>query len=119
MARETVVVGCRLPNGIVLQHPKNPDMRVTLQGAYAHKSESGLYMPPRPYGTTVVDAELWAAWKEEYQGSPLLKTRAIFEAKSESEAAAKGRELEKEKTGLEAMPQSVVVDGTRLERARI
>jgi hypothetical protein len=119
MAKETVVVGCRLPNGIVLQHPNNPDMRVKLQGTYSDKSESGLYIPPRMFGTTVVDAELWTAWKDAYQGYPLLKSRAIFEAKSESEAATKGRELEKEKTGLEAMPQSVVVDGTRLERAKI
>jgi hypothetical protein len=118
MAKETVIIGCRLPNGFVLQHPNNPGVRVTLRGTYADKSESGLFLPPRPYGTTAVDAELWAAWKEAYQGYPLLKTHTIFDAKSEGEAAAKGRELEKEKTGLEGMPQNVVMDGARLDKAR-
>ena len=119
MAKETVLVGCRLPNGITLTHPQNKEVKVTLKGQYGEKSESGLFIPPAPYGMTTVDAGFWNAWKEAYQGYPLLKTRAIFEAKSEAEFKAMARELEMEKTGMEAVPQMAVVDGTRLERLKV
>ncbi|MHB1952464.1 MAG: hypothetical protein ACYCOU_01850 [Sulfobacillus sp.] len=119
MAKETVIVGCRLPNGLILQHPKNPDQKVKLNGRYEPLTNSGVYLPPRPYGTTVVDAEFWAAWKEAYQGFPPLKNRAIFEAKSIPELDVKAREVEKQKTGFEAMPKTPVMDGMRLERTTI
>ena len=117
MAKEMVFIGCRLPNGLVLTHPQKPEMKVVLNGQYAAPTESGLYLPPRPYGVTPVDAEFWAAWKEAYRGYPPLKNRAIFEAKSVLELEVKAREVEKEKTGLEPVSKTPVIDGVRLEKA--
>lgn len=119
MAKDTVIVGCRLPNGLVLKHPKNPNVTVQLNGTYVPPTSAGLYVPPRPYGVTVVDAELWAAWKEAYAGFPFLKSQAIFEAHSIADADAKAKEFQKEKTGFEAMPKTVNMDGVRLERIAV
>lgn len=117
MARETVTIGCRLPNGIILTHPENKDLAVRLAGTSGERMENGFYMPPRLFSTTQVDAEFWAAWKKEYEGYPPLKTRAIFEAKNESEAAEKAKEVAKVRTGFEQMSQTPVIDGVKLEKA--
>ena len=115
MAKETVLIGCRLPNGLVLHHPKNRNLTVKLAGTYETKLESGLFVPPRPYTLTPVDAEFWAAWKEAYVGFPPLKTRAVFEARSDQEAGAKAKDTAK--TGFEPMEKNAVIDGVRLEQA--
>ena len=114
MAKETVLIGCRLPNGLVLHHPKNRNLTVKLAGTY-ERSTNGLFVPPKSYATTVIDAEFWAAWKEAYVGFPPLKTRAVFEASSEQEAKAKAKDTQK--TGYEAMGKAVVMDGVKLEQA--
>ena len=117
MAKETILIGCRLPNGLVLHHPKNRNLTVKLEGTYAPKTESGLFLPPRPYSITTVDAEFWAEWKAAYAGFPPLKTRAVFEARSEQEAESKAKNAEKVKTGFEPMSKSVTIDGIKLEQA--
>jgi hypothetical protein len=117
MAKETILIGCRLPNGLVLHHPTNRNITVKLAGTYETKMENGLFMPPRPYSTTAVDAEFWAAWKEAYEGFPPLKTRAVFEARSEQEAESKARNAEKVKTGFEPMGKEVVIDGVKLSQS--
>ena len=103
MAKETILIGCRLPNGIVLQHPKNPNVTVELAGTYGKKTEAGIYLPPVQYSTTAVDAEFWAEWKAAHVGFAPLKNRAIFEARSEQEVGTKARESEKVPTGFEPM----------------
>ena len=55
MAKETVLIGCRLPNGLVLHHPKNRNLTVTLAGVYEAKTESGLYLPPKMFSTTPIE----------------------------------------------------------------
>ena len=106
MVSEKVLICCRLPNGFILEHPQDKSQRVTLRGTYGAKTLGGLYAPPAAFSTTEVDAELWAAWKAAHVGYAPLKTRAIFEARNVQEAAAKARELEKEKTGFEPAPQN-------------
>jgi hypothetical protein len=103
-AKETVIVGCRLPQGLVLHHPVDRNIQVTLDGpklvvADGRKLSSN-------YATTEVDADFWALWKEAYSKSPIMLSRAIFEAKNPQEAAAKAKELAKEKTGFEQMSQT-------------
>ena len=117
MARETVLIGCRLPNGIVLHHPKNRNVTVKLAGTYETRLENGLYLPPRLAAITAVDAEFWAEWKAAYVGFPPLKTRAVFEARSEQEADSKAKNAEKVKTGFEPMGKNVNIDGVKLEQA--
>jgi hypothetical protein len=117
MAKETVLIGCRLPNGLVLHHPKNRNLTVKLAGTYEAKTESGLYLPPKMYSTTAVDAEFWAEWKAAYEGFGPLKTRAVFEAHSEQEAQSKAKNAEKVKTGFEPMSKTAKIDGVTLEPA--
>ena len=117
MAKETVLIGCRLPNGFVLHHPKDRNISVKLAGAYETRLESGLYLPPKLYSTTAVDAEFWAEWKAAYQGFGPLKTRAIFEARSEQEAGIKARESERVKTGFEPKSKTDMINGQKVEKA--
>ena len=117
MAKETVLIGCRLPNGLVLHHPQNRELTVKLIGTSSAPTEGGLYLPPKLYATTEVDAEFWAAWKAAYVGFAPLKNRAVFEAKSEQEATAKAKDAKTERTGFEQMSKSTVIDGMKLERA--
>jgi len=117
MAKETVLIGCRLPNGLVLHHPKNRNITVKLAGTYETKTESGVWMPARAFSTTAVDLEFWTAWKTAYEGFPPLKNRAVFEARSEQEAESKARNAEKVKTGFEPMSKTAIIDGHKVEKA--
>ncbi len=119
MAKETILIGCRLPSGIVLHHPKDRNITIRLSGTYAAKTDSGIYVPPQPYTTTAVDAEFWAEWKAAYVGFPPLKTRAVFEAHSEQEAGLKAKEAQKVKTGFEPMDKNAVIDGVKLEQSTV
>jgi hypothetical protein len=92
-----IIIGCRLPNGLVLTHGNSS---ATLAGLHSSKIIGATHV------TTEVDAELWEAWKT-LMGKDFapLKTGAIFEARNETEALAKSKELRKEKTGFEPMQQ--------------
>jgi hypothetical protein len=100
-----VVIGCRLPNGIILEHPENPAKKVLLNGL------NKVTIIGAPYAHNDVDSDFWDAWLEVNKDFAPLKNGAIFVAKSSEHAAAKGREVAKEKTGFEAMPQ--VSDGVK------
>jgi hypothetical protein len=115
MAKETILIGCRLPNGLVLHHPKNRNLTVKLGGTYGKRLESGLYLPPTAFTTTAVDLEFWNDWKAAYTGFPPLKTRSVFEARSDQEASAKAKDTPK--TGFEPISKNAVIDGVRIEKA--
>lgn len=93
-----VIIGCRLPHGLVLKNPLAKNSSVTLAGLNSSRIIGADYV------TTEVDADFWAAWKLTYEKSfePFVKG-AIFEARSESEAASIAKEVRKEKTGFEPM----------------
>lgn len=93
-----VIIGCRLPHGLVLKNPLAKNSSVTLAGLNSSRIIGADYV------TTEVDADFWAAWKLTYENSfgPFIKG-AIFEARSESEAASIAKEVRKEKTGFEPM----------------
>lgn len=100
MASKTVTIGCRLPNGIILEHPLNPAAKVELFG----KNKS--LIVGAEYATTEVDGEFWETWKTVHAEFPAFKNGAIFEAKSVIDAAAVAKELADEKTGFEPMEQN-------------
>lgn len=94
-----VLIGCRLPNGLVLHHPdkQRRNISVVLDGAKNAKIiGSG-------FALTEVDAEFWEVWKTAYRDYSALKNGAIFEAASVKQAEDKGKELRNEKTGFEPM----------------
>jgi hypothetical protein len=106
-----IVIGCRLPHGLTLSHP-NPEVKhkVTLAGLHSSKLVNRDGGPAAQYVTTTVDADFWEVWKTAYRGYKPLQTGAIFEARNETEAIAKAKELRKEKTGLEPLqPESLGV----------
>lgn len=96
MAREQILIGCRLPNGLTITLGKE---KATILGLRDSKIIGSDHM------TTPVDAELWAGWKKVYSDYQPLKTGAIFEARSSAEAKDKAKELKGDKTGLEPMSQ--------------
>ena len=102
---DVIVIGCRLPCGLVLEHE---GVQVTLAGQNQNK-QGIILLSQDDYGETIVDSSYWAAWKKANAGFAPLETGAIFEAKNQSEAKVKQKELKKEKTGHEPMPQ---IDGT-------
>lgn len=95
MAR--VTVGCKLPNGIILDHPGNPDNKVVLSGR--NKS----VIVGADYATTEVDADFFAAWMDVNKEFPAVVSGAIFVAKNPNEAAAMAKDLVEETTGFEPM----------------
>lgn len=95
----SVTIGCKLPHGIVLDHPLDPSKKVELRG----KNRSLII--GAEYGTTEVDGEFWETWKTVHAEFPALRSGAIFEAKNANELVAVAAELEDEATGFEAMPQ--------------
>lgn len=104
-----VVIGCRLPNGLIIRHP-NPQFNaeVKLNGLHSSKLIARDGSPAASYVTTEVDQELWDAWKIAYRDFAALKNGSIFEAKSLTDAAAQGKERSKEKFGFEPMPQKAL-----------
>lgn len=95
----TIVIGCKLPNGLTLVHPKLKHARVTLAGLNSSKIIGATHV------TTEVDQEFWAAFKEAHKDYTPLTSGAIFEARNVTEAQAIAKERKAQKTGLEPVPQ--------------
>jgi hypothetical protein len=100
--RSKVLIGCRLPSGLLLQLPRDRKIQVKIDGVASSKIIGS------SFAVTLVDADFWAEWKAAYAKSPLLTSQVIFEARSEAEATSKAKELQKEKTGFEQMPQQAL-----------
>ena len=96
----SVTIGCKLPHGIVLDHPLDPEKKVELRG------KNKALIIGADYGTTEVDGEFWETWKTVHKDFPALRSGAIFEAANASELTAVAAELEDEATGFEPMAQN-------------
>lgn len=99
MAREIIIIGCKLPHGLIMQSPADPKIQVRLNGLKDSKIIGSTF------ATTEVDREFWDLWKLSYLDYAPLKSGAIFEAKNQDDAKAKGKELAKKKTGFEGLPK--------------
>ena len=96
---KTVLIGCKLPHGLILDHPLDVSKKVELAGL------NKAIIIGADCATTPVDGEFWETWKTVHKDFPALKSGAIFEAKDAASAKAKAKELKDEKTGFEPMPQ--------------
>lgn len=97
---EKIVIGCKLPHGLILEYPGKPEITVELAGLNKTRiigSECAF---------TDVDADFWSAWKSKNKEFPALLSKAIFEAKSIAEAESKAVEFAGEKTGFEPLAQN-------------
>ena len=102
MAAKTVLIGCKLPHGLILDHPLDVSKKVELAGL------NKAIIIGADCATTPVDGEFWETWKTVHKDHPALKSGAIFEARTTEEVKAKAKELKEEKTGFEAMPQEAM-----------
>ena len=92
-----VVVGCKLPHGIVIEHPMDPTKTVELAG----KNKS--LIVGAEYASTEVDGDFWEQWAAVNKEFPAVKSGAIFVAKSVADIVAVARENADRKTGFEPM----------------
>jgi hypothetical protein len=106
---KTVMVGCKIPTGLLLQLRSPEDNHVVL----AEKAIQGCAVDMQPYvredaiGLTEVDAEFWEAWSLWAQANkyaPYTKG-FIFAAVKAADVRAEAKDRLKEKTGLEALNQ--------------
>ena len=119
----TVIVGCKLPAGIVLQNYELVEMPIPLPGGgtamekrFVPKGEAveiaginsqGGYLPGAQfqggYALTEIDASFWEAWSAVNAESPLLKNGVLFGQPSRSGAQGKGKEQSSVTSGLEPL----------------
>lgn len=105
-----VIIGCRLPSGLVIEVGKH---KVTLEGQRQAQARSPVILLSNDdYGVTEVDDSFWDAWKKQVgpEFAP-LKSGAIFEAKTQKEAGAKAKDLKEAPTGHEPIKQDA--DGVK------
>lgn len=99
----TVTIGCKLPNGIIMQVEGHKDVRINgwnnnlIQGA-----DHGL--------TEDVPAATWEAWSKLHADSKLVKGGFIFASKNEREAKAKAKDQKDNKSGHEQLPKVKATD---------
>ena len=97
MAAKIVVVGCKLPHGITIEHPMDPNKKVELKG------KNKALIVGADYATTEVDGDFFEQWVAVNKEFPAVKSGAIFVAKSLTEAAAIAEEYKERPTGFEPM----------------
>ena len=97
---KTVLIGCKLPHGLILDHPLDVSKKVELAGL------NKAIISGADCATTPVDGEFWETWKTVHKDFPALRSGAIFEAANASELTAVAAELEDETTGFEPMAQN-------------
>jgi hypothetical protein len=97
MAKSTVVVGCKLPNGIILGDHEEPKKQFTLNGL------NRANIIGAAYATTEVDAELWDAWYSVNKDFPAVKSGSIFQASNDASVKSIAREYKDRKTGFEPL----------------
>jgi hypothetical protein len=106
MAKDLVIIGSRLPHGLILTHPQRPSEKIEVKGLSSlqvKNKKTGLWSASSNfYATTEVDADFWAAWKmANSKNFKPLESGALFEAPNLTLAAGKAREVKKERTGFE------------------
>lgn len=98
-AAALMLVACKLPHGLVIEHPMNPDVKVTLKGV----NEATII--GTPYAVTEVDAAFWNDWAAVNSKFPAVLSGAIFAAETRENLDAVAREFEKRLSGFERTPQ--------------
>ncbi|QNT78274.1 hypothetical protein [Entomobacter blattae] len=104
-----VIVGCKLPNGLVIDIKGKG--RVHLQGSNAASlaSSPALYNPrtaesaPEAVGLTMVEETFWKSWCAQMKGFPPLENGLIFAATKKRDVLAEAKEKSAIKTGLDRM----------------
>lgn len=92
---KTVVVGCKLPNGLHMDVGKdNERVRVTLNGANHSRIIGG-------YGLTEVDSDFWDAWFKDHQKFPPVMNGEIFVQSTHKRAESHAQDHAELESGFE------------------
>ncbi|EMB4114254.1 MULTISPECIES: hypothetical protein [Serratia] len=102
---EQVTVGCKLPNGLVLEVDGHQ------QAVAGYRGEDVRIIGG--YGLTPVDKELWDAWLKIHKDQPYVKNGVIFAQDNGNSARAQAKEQEKLKSGLDPLPQNNPAPGIK------
>ena len=99
---DTVTVGCKLPNGIIIEMG---DIKVEIKGALKALVIGG-------HGITEnVNKEFFEAWMAKNKGLKFVQEGFIFACKTTAEAGDQAKDRQDEKTGLEPLPQDKLPEG--------
>ncbi|MDQ0019003.1 hypothetical protein [[Curtobacterium] plantarum] len=94
---EVVTVGCKLPNGLVID--VDGAQPVVLAGANASNVIGG-------YGLTEnVDKAVFDKWLEQHKDQPYVKNELVFAQAKTNSAESKAKDNADVKSGLEGLPQ--------------
>ena len=108
---EVVIVGCKLPNGLLL-NVGSKTIRINGRSRYNMPS------PARPKhllagadvqyadGLTTVDKAFWDQWLSEHKDYQPVKVGHVYASANTSDATAKAKDTEQNKTGLEPIDPS-------------
>ena len=96
---DMTTVCCKLPCGIILDHPNDPSKKIALHG------RNRAMLVGQEYGTTEVDSSAWDAWYAAHSGSKLLQSGAVFAAKNAKTLEKMVEDFVDRKTGFEPTPQ--------------
>lgn len=133
---ETVVLGCKLPNGLILRLHEKKTKRVAGPGGTQYDEEIQVPLKERVYVrgynyssqpgalslkgsayafTEGVDAAFWALWKEQNADLELLQNHLIFAEPTLERARGRAVELTSIFAGFEAldMPLAPTAEGER------
>jgi hypothetical protein len=120
----SVLIGCKLPNGIILELitppeadvskqgliPKPTGERVTLKGANSLRTNTRSSLGQFAYAVTRVDKGFWDKWLARYKDLDFIKNGLVFEAKNQDEFAAIARERAGLRTQLEPLAVDITSD---------
>ncbi|EOG6131785.1 hypothetical protein ACLF4G_000847 [Cronobacter sakazakii] len=99
---ETIVIGCKLPNGLVVEQD---GYTVTLNGSNSSNVVGG-------YGLTEgVDKDAFEKWLEVHKNQPYVKNELVFAQAKANSAQSKATENASVKSGLEGLPQDKPAPG--------
>jgi hypothetical protein len=117
MAENFVLIGCKIPNGIILElitepskdvkeqtlQPRPTGPRVTLKGSNTLRTDRRMAQAQHLYATTRVEAAFWNAWYARNRDMDFVKNGLVFVAKNESELKGISKERQGVATGLEPL----------------
>lgn len=96
---EMVVVGCKLPNGLICEMGKAGDdnyTRVVLKGANDSQVIGG-------FGLTPVSKAFWEAWRQKHQRLEFVRKGLVFMHKDTASAADHAKDSAQLRSGLEPL----------------
>jgi hypothetical protein len=119
MSETTVIVGCKLPNGLVLELGKKGSQNyqtVTLNGSNA---KGALIVPGTNYGVTSVPKAFMDKWMEKHSWLPAVKEKHIFVEEKVENASARALDDQASKTGLEPLDPAKPPKGIEVDKAHM